>query len=133
MNTSLSFKDLTLAERNVGELYAWGMTVKEIAMKLGKSISTVKNQLVSIFLKTQTTKGTEFAAWYFCTRFQISFDLSPVKRMAVTICLLTLIGVSTFNSSLYTARIPRARRYSRTQTMRRSRRSDKCFEYEPLS
>jgi DNA-binding CsgD family transcriptional regulator len=92
MNTALTYYDLPTTEQQVADLYAWGMTAKEIANIRKKSIHTVKNQIRVLFFKTGTRKDTEFASWYFCSRFAISFDLSPLKKGIISACLLAIIG-----------------------------------------
>ena len=94
MNTTINLSVLTPCERQVAELYVWGLTVKEIAQRLCKSGSTVKNQLCSVFYKTGVRKDTELAAWFFCSRFNISFDLSPLTRTLVSITFLLVMGFS---------------------------------------
>lgn len=82
--------NLTTREREITELIAWGATKKEIADKLFISEETVKNHLRNIFEKTGCGKSTELSAWYFCTRFHISFTLSPIVRKYIAVCLVTL-------------------------------------------
>lgn len=83
---------LTGEESRVAELAAWGLSQKEIANLLNKSVNTVMNQFRSIYAKVGVNKINELSAWWFCTHFNISFDLSPVKRKAGAIALLILFG-----------------------------------------
>ncbi len=86
--------NLTTREREITELIAWGATKKEIADKLFISEETVKNHLRNIFDKTGCGKSTELSAWYFCTRFHISFALSPIARKYTAVFLVTLFCFS---------------------------------------
>lgn len=89
---------LTPREREIAELLAWGASKKEIPDLLiihdGKgpiSIHTVENITTSIYNKLRIQKVSELCTIYFCTRFNISMDLSPIKRRLFTIvCLLLL-------------------------------------------
>ena len=111
MNSAITYNDLPKAEREVADLYAWGMTKKEIANARNKSVRTIENQIRVLFSKSGTRKDTEFASWYFCTRFSISFDLSPLKKGIISASLLLIIGFSLCfeNSIVRTYRAPRVR------------------------
>lgn len=52
---------LTLAERRVAKLVAEGLRNREIAITLGKSVTTVKSQLSAVFGKLQVRSRTELA------------------------------------------------------------------------
>jgi DNA-binding CsgD family transcriptional regulator len=99
MNTSIAYSDLHPAEREVADLYAWGMTKKEIATQRGKSVRTIENQIRKLFEKSGVRKDTEFTSWYFCSRFKISFDLSPLTKAVVTGVFLVLIGINMLNDT----------------------------------
>ena len=86
---------LTPEEERVAELAAWGATQKDIANYLNKSVNTVMNQFRSIYQKTGITKINELSAWWFCTHFDISFDLSPLKRKIGATLLLALFCFET--------------------------------------
>jgi DNA-binding CsgD family transcriptional regulator len=53
---------LTVAERRVAKLVAEGCRNSEIAITLGKSVTTVKSQLGTIFLKLEIHSRTQLAA-----------------------------------------------------------------------
>ena len=82
---------LSNRESQVAELIAWGATKKEIASKLFISARTVENHTRSIYEKTCVTKSNELSAWWFCQHFNISFDLSPLRRTVIAISFLLLI------------------------------------------
>lgn len=88
---------LTIREREVAELLAWGATKKEVASHLFISERTVENHTRSIYYKTGCSKVNELSAWWFCSRFNISLQLSPLARTIVAVafigsCFLTLIS-----------------------------------------
>lgn len=83
---------LTTEENRVAELAAWGLSQKEIADTLNKSVNTVMNQFRSIYAKIGINKINELSAWWFCINFNISFDLSPIKRKAGAVTLLLLFS-----------------------------------------
>lgn len=82
---------LTRREAEIAELFAWGASKKEVADRLFISERTVENHARNIYEKTGCSKVNELAAWWFCKRFNISFDLSPLKRRIVSICLLAIV------------------------------------------
>ena len=127
MNLTLTYNDLPKVEREVADLYACGHTKKEIAMKRGRSLSTVNNQISRLFEKSNVRKDTEFTTWYFCTRFHISYDLLPIHRSFISIALLILITLSVLfeTNPLYRARASRQK--SRTELVRRIRRNDELI------
>ncbi len=122
---------LTPRESEVAELLAWGASKKEIPDLLtipdGKSpisVHTVENLTTSIYSKLKIQKVSELCAIYFCSRFHISMDLSPIKRrLAVVVLLLLLIPeLSTASSEML-----RPQRVQRTtaRVQRSSRKTSK--------
>ena len=71
---------LTTRESQVAERIAWGASQKEVADDLGISRYTVDNILRKVYDKLHISKINELSAWWFCTTFGISFELSPLKR-----------------------------------------------------
>jgi len=53
---------LTIAERRVAKLVADGLRNSDIAQALGKSVTTVKSQLGTVFLKLEISSRTQLAA-----------------------------------------------------------------------
>ncbi len=83
---------LSKREAEIAELVAWGAEFKEIADRLNISRKTVDNTIQSIHQKLNVNKNTEISAWYFCSKFHISFDLSPLKKQIIaTIFLLVFV------------------------------------------
>ena len=82
---------LTKRETQIAELIAWGLSKKEVAEKLFISPRTVENTARSIYEKTGVTKANELSAWYFCSMFKISLDMSPLRRGVVAVGLLLLL------------------------------------------
>jgi DNA-binding CsgD family transcriptional regulator len=74
---------LTRRESEIAELFAWGAAKKDISNRLFISERTVENHARTIYDKTGCSKVNELSAWWFCTNFNISFDLSPLKRTIV--------------------------------------------------
>lgn len=81
---------LTKRESEIAELFTWGATKKDVANRLFISERTVENHTRNIYEKTGVSKVNELSAWWFCTTFHISFDLSPLKRKAIAIFFLLL-------------------------------------------
>lgn len=82
---------LTKRESEIAELFAWGASKKDIANRLYISERTVENHARNIYDKTGCTKVNELSAWWFCTTFHISFDLSPLKQKVMAMFLLVLL------------------------------------------
>lgn len=105
---------LTKRESEIAELFAWGATKKDVANRLFISERTVENHTRNIFLKTGCNKINELSAWWFCTTFHISFDLSPLKRKVIAMMLLLLIMPQIFGNNV----IVRTFRNNATRTVR---------------
>lgn len=84
---------LTVRENQVAERIAWGASQKEVADDLGISRYTVDNILRKIYQKLHIGKINELSAWWFCTTFGISFDLSPLKRTIGALGLMVVFVV----------------------------------------
>lgn len=107
---------LTPRENEMAEYLAWGATKKDIANLLTLSTRTVENTARSIFEKTGVTKVNELAAWWFCSHFNISFELSPMKRKLASLAMLLLIVFQLFNPDEFNMRARRAKRARKSET-----------------
>ena len=81
---------LTKRENEIAELFAWGSSKKEVANRLSVSERTIENHARNIYVKIGCGKVNELSAWWFCTRFNISFDLSPLKKQIISLVLFLL-------------------------------------------
>ena len=81
---------LTRRQAEITELVAWGSTQKDVANMLGICANTVDNHLQEIYIRTGVSKMNELAAWWFCTQFNISFNLSPLARRSIATLLFCL-------------------------------------------
>ena len=116
----MNAKSLTKRESEIAELFAWGASKKEIAERLFISERTVENHARKIYEKTGVSKVNELSAWWFCTKFHISFDLSPLKRKIIATMLLVFMipqfvdfdnaAIKTRTSTCRTVRVTRSRR-----------------------
>lgn len=111
---------LTKREAEVAELFAWGATKKDVANHLFISERTVENHARNIYEKTGVSKINELSAWWFCTNFGISFDLSPLKRKSIALALLALLLPTIIHNNYNATRCCR----TRTTVVRRARRVD---------
>ena len=105
----------------ISELFAWGASKKDIAKRLFISERTVENHARNIYEKTGCSKVNELSAWWFCTKFHISFDLSPLKRKVIATTLVALLMPQIFNFDNVAIRV-RTRNTCRTVRVIRSRR-----------
>jgi len=71
---------LTKREAEIAELLAWGACKKEASNMLFLSVRTVENHARNIYEKIGCRAVNELSAWWFCATYNISFDLSPLKR-----------------------------------------------------
>ena len=116
---------LSKRESEIAELFAWGASKKDIANRLYISERTVENHARNIFIKTGCQKVNELSAWWFCTKFHISFDLSPLTRRAIATCLLVLVVFQmTFNSDTIIRAQRTQARTTRVRSARRKNESD---------
>lgn len=82
---------LTKRESEIAELLAWGASKKDVANRLLISERTVENHTRNIYEKIGVFRVNELSAWWFCNKFHISFDLSPLKRKVIATALLCLM------------------------------------------
>lgn len=100
---------LSKREKQIAAMIAWGGAKKEIADQLFISVRTVETTSRTIYKKIGITKSTELSVWYFCTHFNISFDLSPLKRQIIAISLLLIFLPFEFSQQKEMIRSTRAR------------------------
>lgn len=94
---------LTHREQEIGKLIAWGACKKLVAQRLFISVHTVENHVRNMFEKTECRSVNEFSAWYFCTHFNISMELSPLKNIIAALLLtIYLSGDLSQNLDLFT-------------------------------
>lgn len=119
---------LTKREKQIAKLLAWGATKKEIANELVITCDTVNNHTKNIFRKIGVGTVNGLSAWYFCTHFNISFDLSPLRKETMAVFLLLCILPRELSSSQDTMRARNGRtrttRVTRGQRGRRGRRNE---------
>ena len=82
---------LTKRETQIAELFAWGAAKKDVSRMLFISERTVDNHATNIYEKIGCSKVNELSAWWFCTRYDISFDLSPLRRVAAALTVVLLM------------------------------------------
>lgn len=87
MNTSVT---LGTKEKKILERVAWGASYKEVASFFKISVNTVDNTLRHIKTKIGLSKVAELSAWWFCTNYNISFDLSPIAQKNIATLFLGL-------------------------------------------
>lgn len=88
---------LTKRESEIAELLAWGASKKDVANRLFVSERTVENHTRNIYDKIGCQKINELSAWWFCTKFHISFDLSPLAQKILTALMLLLTAPQVLN------------------------------------
>lgn len=113
-------KGLTPRETEISTLIAWGLSQKEVAAMLGRSISTISNTLRKLYAKLGISKESELAAFVFCTKYGVDPKNDPlgnVRRAIGSITLLALLIFQlTINPTDTTIRRPRTPRTRRAET-----------------
>lgn len=104
MNTKAN---LTHREQEIAELFAWGASKKDVATHLYISERTVENHARNIYQKIGCNKVNELSAWWFCHRFCIPLNLSPLARQTTAVLLLAfyIYGASNLFSSTQIVRL----------------------------
>ena len=128
---------LSKQESKVAELLSWGADKKQIADRLFVSVKTVDNHCQHIFEKLGIHKSTELSVWWFCTHFGISFDLSPLLRRTIALCLLSIFTYGELVEHIDFFRRGRSKTEEIRETARRNRRMDEdaellVFNFEPI-
>ena len=119
---------LTKRQKQFIERLAWGASYKEVADFFHVSWNTVDNTLRKAKERIGLNKVTELAAWWFCTNYNISLDLSPIARQYIAswcICLFFFGEVAVITNTSYPPRRPK-----RTRTEYRIRRHETSI-YQP--
>ncbi len=113
---------LSKRQRQFIERLAWGASYKEVADFFHVSWSTVDNTLRKAKEKIGLNKVTELGAWWFCTNYNISFDLSPMAKQFIAsgcLCLFLFADTIIYTDANYTIR-----RSRRTRLEHRARRNE---------
>jgi len=100
---------LSKRENQIAELVAWGATKKEIATMLFIAEDTVENHVKNIYAILDIHSVGQLSSWWFCTRYHISIDLSPLKKRLIALCLLVVILPAEIASATNVARLSRTK------------------------
>jgi DNA-binding CsgD family transcriptional regulator len=119
---------LTRRENEIAEYLAWGASYKEIANQLFISTRTVETTARNVKNKVGVNKVTELSSWWFCTHFNISLELSPLKRSLVSCVFLLLFSVFEYSTNHDAIRSMRGRN-NETRETREARRVRKESDY----
>lgn len=119
---------LTRRESEVAELFAWGGAKKDVADMLCVSQRTVENHARNIYEKIGCGKVNELSAWWFCTHFNISFDLSPLKRRVMAAGMAALMFFAEFGMKEEFVRV-RVRQSTAREAVCRCRQRSEDFNF----
>lgn len=121
---------LTHRENEIAELLAWGATYKDIANRLYISTRTVETTARNVKNKVGVTKVNELSAWWFCTHFNISITLSPLKRNIIAMFFLIVFLPFEFSTHSNALRTRRTRtEESRTREERRNEEDNLTIKF----
>ena len=93
--------ELTKREIEITELIAWGASTKDVANRLFLSVRTVENHIRNIHEKLGLQKSNELSAWWFCKKFGIDPDLSPLKHILVVFFIGLVIMAELTDTQMY--------------------------------
>lgn len=113
---------LTKREIEVAEYLAWGASKKQLAEIFFIDYDTVDSHTRAIYEKTGTHKVNELSAWWFCTHFHISFNLSPLTRQIIAFVFLIILlpnEIIANNNFVRAQRSQRVKSIKRVKTTRR--------------
>lgn len=124
---------LTKREAQIAELLAWGAAKKEVADHLNLSPRTIENTARNIYQKLEIQKATELSVWYFCTHFNISFELNPIKRTIIAVIfMITILPYEISGNDVY--KRTNRRRNTRIEVRApRRRREDNIITFKPIT
>jgi DNA-binding CsgD family transcriptional regulator len=121
---------LSKRENEITELLAWGLTYKEVANRLFLSVRTVETTAKNSKKKAEVTTINGLSAWFFCTHFNISLELSPLKRSLVAMTFLLIWLPFEFSTHADALRSTRGRRVRTEEVRTRSgRRNELTIEF----
>lgn len=86
---------LTKRETEIAEHIAWGAQKKEIAESLYISPHTVNQTTKNIYEKAGVTSVGQLCAWWFCK----TYNIEPIKKIALSLFFMALIGANEFNTT----------------------------------
>ena len=124
---------LTKREAQIAELLAWGAAKKEVADHLKLSTRTIENTARNIYQKLEIQKATELSVWYFCTHFNISFELNPIRRTIIAVIfMITILPYEISGNDIY--KRTNRRRNTRIEVRApRRRREDNIITFKPIT
>ena len=124
---------LTKREAQIAELLAWGAAKKEVADHLKLSTRTIENTARNIYQKLKIQKATELSVWYFCTHFNISFELNPIRRTIIAVIfMITILPYEISGNDIY--KRTNRRRNTRIEVRApRRRREDNIITFKPIT
>lgn len=113
---------LTPRECEIAAILAWGESKKYIENELIISYHTVDKHTRNIFRKAGVNTVNALSAWWFCNKYKISSELSPLKKSTVAVLLLFCLLPREVMSSYDTVRRNNRRTQNTEQRANRSLR-----------
>lgn len=109
---------LTPAEFEIAQRIALGQSKKEVAYSTNRSVYTVETTMKNIYEKLGFNKISDLVLWYCGQTFNISIQITEMKRKVFAACFLLLfifdVALAT-DTELYRARRSRSRRRQETE------------------
>lgn len=119
---------LSNAEIAVAMEYCKGLTDKEVADRLNKSIWTTKTQKRTIYRKLNISKDTELVLYMLCERLKKDFDLKEIRRHGLEVLFSVLFFIMQCSGVDYDARRVRSSRTNaRTSGSATNKRNDNTY------
>lgn len=84
---------LSESERRVAIEFSKGLSDKEVACNLYKSLWTIKTQKKAIYRKLGISKDTELLWWMVCERLRIEFSIREIRKHGIDLLFALLFLV----------------------------------------
>lgn len=110
---------LTNQESNIVKLIGVGYSDKEVANVLNIATTTAVKHKQNIMQKLGVSKATELVVYYWCKKSNIDFDLSELRKQAITVMFFGITMTTIFNTDFDLLRAKRSRS-AKSKTKRES-------------
>lgn len=122
---------LSMAEQEAFKEYSKGLSDKEVADNLNKSIWSVKTQKKSIYRKLGISKEAELVIYAVCMQLKVEFDLKEIRKHGLEILFSVLFILMQVTCHSIDLRRVNVRSLSRTTARIGARMSRKgCNEFD---
>ena len=119
---------LTDREQLVAEQYCKGLSDKEVAQIVGRSVWTIRAQKKDIYHKLGISKDTELVLYLFCEKLKINFDLSEIRKHGLELFFSLLFLIMAVMDYHIDMRRGNTQVVRTTRLVRRTNRKDTTYD-----